>query len=84
MKKIENKVMLITYSDSMGKNLKELDQIVGRHFSKAIGGIHILPFSLHQVTEGLHRLIIIKWIRHLETGKMLKNWQKITILCLII
>lgn len=44
MKKIENKVMLITYSDSMGKNLKELDQIVGRHFSKAIGGIHILPF----------------------------------------
>jgi sucrose phosphorylase len=44
MKKIENKVMLITYSDSMGDNLKDLNHVLDKHFSKAIGGVHILPF----------------------------------------
>lgn len=44
MRKLENKCMLITYSDSMGKNLTELEQIVDKYFSKAVGGIHILPF----------------------------------------
>ena len=44
MKKIENKVMLITYSDSMGNNLRDLKYVLDRYFSKAIGGIHILPF----------------------------------------
>ncbi|SCP98279.1 sucrose phosphorylase [Anaerobium acetethylicum] len=44
MKKIENKVMLITYSDSMGNNLKDLDNVLNKHFSKAIGGVHLLPF----------------------------------------
>lgn len=44
MKKIENKIMLITYSDSMGSNLKDLHYIVNKYFSKAIGGIHVLPF----------------------------------------
>ncbi len=44
MKKIENKVMLITYSDSMGNHLKDLHDVLNRYFSKAIGGIHILPF----------------------------------------
>lgn len=44
MKKIENKIMLITYADSMGTNLKELNEILNLYFSKAIGGLHILPF----------------------------------------
>jgi sucrose phosphorylase len=44
MKKIENKLMLITYSDSMGSNLNDLKFILDRYFSKAIKGIHILPF----------------------------------------
>lgn len=44
MKKIENKIMLITYSDSMGNNLKDLQFVLDKYFSKAIGGIHILPF----------------------------------------
>ena len=43
-KKIENKIMLITYSDSMGTNLRDLDRILTEHFEKAIGGVHILPF----------------------------------------
>ena len=41
---IQNKTMLITYSDSMGKNLKELDQILERYFGEAVGGVHLLPF----------------------------------------
>ncbi len=44
MKKLENKIMLITYSDSMGKNLKDLDRVLSDYFAKAIGGVHILPF----------------------------------------
>ena len=44
MKKLENKVMLITYADSLGKNLKELNQILDTYFQNAIGGVHILPF----------------------------------------
>lgn len=44
MKKIENKIMLITYADSMGKDLKELHDILSEHFDGVIGGLHILPF----------------------------------------
>jgi len=44
MRKLENKCMLITYSDSMGNNLKDLTGILEQYFSKAVGGIHILPF----------------------------------------
>lgn len=44
MKKLQNKCMLITYSDCMGNNLKDLKEVCEKHFSKAIGGIHILPF----------------------------------------
>jgi len=44
MRIVENKIMLITYADSMGKNLAELEIIIDKYFSKAIAGIHILPF----------------------------------------
>ncbi|SDZ75773.1 sucrose phosphorylase [Lachnospiraceae bacterium NK3A20] len=44
MKKIENKCMLITYPDSLGKDLKELDRVLATYFQGAIGGLHVLPF----------------------------------------
>lgn len=44
MKKLENKCMLITYSDSMGHNLADLSEILDKYFKNAVGGIHILPF----------------------------------------
>ncbi len=44
MKKIENKIMLITYADSISKNLTELDEVMGRYFPGLFGGLHILPF----------------------------------------
>ena len=42
--KITNKIMLITYADSLGKDLSELRDILKAHFKDAIGGVHILPF----------------------------------------
>lgn len=44
MKKIENKIMLITYADSMGNNLKDLKTVLKDHIGDAIGGVHLLPF----------------------------------------
>ena len=44
MKPITNQCMLITYANSMGKNLKELEYVLDKHFSKELGGVHILPF----------------------------------------
>ncbi|MFU2222411.1 sucrose phosphorylase [Streptococcus pluranimalium] len=41
---IQNKTMLITYSDSLGKNLKELDDNLEKYFGDAVGGVHLLPF----------------------------------------
>ncbi len=44
MRQLENKCMLITYADSMGGDLKQLEEILDTHFSRELGGVHILPF----------------------------------------
>lgn len=36
--------MLITYPDSLGKNLKQLSYVLDNYFNKVIGNVHILPF----------------------------------------
>ena len=41
---IQNKVMLITYADSLGKNLKDLQKILAEDLKGAVGGVHLLPF----------------------------------------
>lgn len=41
---MKNKIMLITYADSFGKNLKELKEMIDTYFKREIGAIHILPF----------------------------------------
>ncbi|MGN0584353.1 MAG: sucrose phosphorylase [Ruminococcus sp.] len=50
--KLENKIMLITYADSMGKNINELHQVINKHYSKAVGGVHILPFFPSSADRG--------------------------------
>ena len=52
MKKTENKIMLIVYPDSLGENLKELEQIIKDYFQEAIGGLHILPFFPSSADRG--------------------------------
>lgn len=42
--KLQNKAMLITYPDSLGHNLKDLNHVMDRYFNKVIGGIHLLLF----------------------------------------
>lgn len=44
MKPVENKIMLITYANTMGQNLKRLDAVLDTYFSGVFGGLHILPF----------------------------------------
>lgn len=41
---MKNKIMLITYADSFGKNLKEMKGVIDRYFKREIHSIHILPF----------------------------------------
>ena len=50
--KIQNKIMLITYADSMGKNIKELHGVLDKHYKKAVGGVHILPFFPSSADRG--------------------------------
>lgn len=50
--KLENKVMLITYADSMGKNLKELHTVLNTYYRDAVGGVHILPFFPSSADRG--------------------------------
>jgi sucrose phosphorylase len=41
---LKNGVMLITYADSLGRNISELEYILDRYFKDAVAGVHILPF----------------------------------------
>lgn len=41
---MKNKIMLITYADSFGKNLRELKEVLDRHLKREVGAVHILPF----------------------------------------
>ncbi|MDK2903040.1 MAG: sucrose 6(F)-phosphate phosphorylase [Clostridiales bacterium] len=40
---INNKVQLITYPDSLGGNLKALNDVLEKYFSDTFAGVHILP-----------------------------------------
>lgn len=53
---IQNKVNLITYPDSLGSNLLELHYVLRRHFSHAIGGVHLLPFYPSSADRGFSPL----------------------------
>lgn len=49
---IRNEIMLITYADSMGKNLEELGSLLEGHFKGIVGGVHILPFFPSSADRG--------------------------------
>jgi sucrose phosphorylase len=42
--RIKNEAMLITYSDSLGNNLADLNEVLEKHLKGVVGGIHLLPF----------------------------------------
>ena len=49
---IPNQIMLITYGDSMGKNIRELEDVLNEYFTGAVGGVHILPFFPSSADRG--------------------------------
>ncbi len=53
---LQNKVQLITYPDSLGRNLPELHYVLRKYFRKAVGGVHILPFYPSSADRGFSPL----------------------------
>lgn len=47
-----NRIMLITYPDSLGRNLRELRYILHEHLCGVVGGLHILPFYPSSADRG--------------------------------
>ena len=49
---MKNQIMLITYGDSLGKNFREMEDILDRHYKGAVGSVHILPFFPSSADRG--------------------------------
>lgn len=49
---MKNEIMLITYADSMGKNLSELNDLLHEYMRGIVGGVHILPFYPSSADRG--------------------------------
>lgn len=73
---VENKVMLITYADSLGNNLNELDDILKTHFKNSIGGVHILPFFPSSADRGFAPLTYEEVDEAFGTWDDIKNLSK--------
>ena len=41
---MKNQAMLITYADSLGNDLTDLNELLNRELKEVVGGVHILPF----------------------------------------
>lgn len=50
--KLKNEIMLITYADSLGKDLKDLHTVLDKYYKEAVGGVHILPFFPSSADRG--------------------------------
>ena len=68
---LKNKVQLITYADSLGKNLKELDQALDQYFKDIVHGVHILPFYPSSADRGFAPLT------HFEVDPAFGNWEDV-------
>ncbi|MDD3027500.1 MAG: sucrose phosphorylase [Erysipelotrichaceae bacterium] len=49
---MKNQIMLITYGDSLGKNLNEMEEVLEKHYKDAIGNVHVLPFFPSSADRG--------------------------------
>ena len=66
---MKNEIMLITYPDSLGKNLNELDYVLEKYFRDAIKGVHILPFYPSSADRGFAPTT------YSEVDKKFGNWN---------
>lgn len=49
---MKNQVLLITYGDSLGRDFKELEEILDTYYKGAVGAVHILPFFPSSADRG--------------------------------
>lgn len=68
--KLENKIMLITYADSMGKNINELHSILKNITVKKLAVFIFYHFFPLQLIEDLHRFVMTKLMIHLAHLKI--------------
>ncbi len=68
---VKNKVQLITYPDSLGLNLKDLNFVLLNYFKEAVGGVHILPFYPSSGDRGFAPLT------HLVVDEKFGTWEDI-------
>lgn len=68
---MKNKIMLITYADSFGRNLKEMKGAIDRYFKREIGSIHILPFYPSSGDRGFAP------INYKEVDEVFGSWEDI-------
>ncbi|MDT0496436.1 sucrose phosphorylase [Algiphilus sp. W345] len=68
---LRNAVQLICYPNRMGKDLKDLYEIIEAHFSKAIGGVHILPLYPSNADGGFSPLT------HKEVDPVYGSWEDV-------
>jgi sucrose phosphorylase len=68
---IKNEIILITYANSMGENLKELTEVLKKNFKGIFGGVHILPFFPSSADRGFAP------ITYEEVDSNFGNWEDI-------
>jgi len=69
--RIRNQPQLVTYPDSLGKNLRELSHVLSTYIGDAIGGVHVLPFYPSSADRGFAPLT------HLSVDPKFGTWQDI-------
>ncbi len=70
-KKVTNQIMLITYADSLGNNLKDLDRVLSDYLEGAVSGLHILPFFPSSADRGFAP------VTYREVSPEFGNWDDI-------
>ncbi len=68
---LNNGIMLITYADSMGKNLQELGNNLKKHFKGIVSSVHILPFYPSSADRGFAPLT------YKEVDEAFGTWEDI-------
>lgn len=71
MTALRNAIQLICYPDRLGDNLADLYLVLEKHFSEAVGGVHILPFYPSNADAGFSPLT------HNEVDSAYGSWQDI-------
>ncbi len=68
---LRNAVQLICYPDRIGTNLRDLHQVMSKHLSRAVGGVHILPLFPSNADAGFSPLT------HKEVDPAYGSWEDV-------